>query len=178
LKVGGGALGSRIQYLGHRFVLAAALAVAACARGQDQTYKVNSGSAQQPQTPKAQSQSAEKALGWGSNIQNARLSHAAEAALRSHNYAAAVDYAQRAAQSAPNDAQLWFLLGYAARLAGKSHLNRWRRRSFRHALHGLPPDALADWALRGVFSEKEAASETGASARDERGPVRQSGTQG
>jgi tetratricopeptide (TPR) repeat protein len=114
--------------------LAAVLVVATCARGQDQTYKVNSGSTEQPQTPKAQpqshssaersqSQSSEKALGWGSNIQNARLGHAAEAALRSHNYAAAVDYAQRAAQSAPNDAQLWFLLGYAARLAGKSQLS-------------------------------------------------------
>ena len=56
-------------------------------------------------------------------------------------------------------------------------LDRWRRRSFRPALHGLPPDALADWALRGVFSEKEAASETGASAPRNRGPVRQSGTQ-
>ena len=121
-------MGSRIHFLRHRFVLAAALVAATCARGQDQTYKVNSGSTGQPQPPKAQpqshssaersqSQSAEKALGWGSNIQNVRLGHAAEAALRSHNYTAAVDYAQRAAQSAPNDAQLWFLLGYAARCA-------------------------------------------------------------
>ncbi len=35
----------------------------------------------------------------------------------------AVDYAQRAAKAAPNDAQLWFLLGYAARLAKKSQLS-------------------------------------------------------
>ena len=35
----------------------------------------------------------------------------------------AVDYAQRAAKAAPNDAQLWFLLGYAARLARKSQLS-------------------------------------------------------
>ena len=111
----------------------AALAVATCASGQDQTYKVNSGTAEQPQTQNAQprrqpaqkgpqSQSADKELGWGSNIQTARLARAAESALRSHNYAAAVDYAQRAAQSAPNDAQLWFLLGYTARLAGKFQL--------------------------------------------------------
>ena len=40
-------------------------------------------------------------------------------ALKNGNYAAAVDYAQRAAQAAPDDPQLWFLLGYAARLAGK-----------------------------------------------------------
>jgi glycosyltransferase involved in cell wall biosynthesis len=52
-------------------------------------------------------------------------------------------------------------------------LNRWRRRSFRPALHGLPPDALATWALRGVFSE-EAATEAGATAHNERGSVRPS----
>src|SRR5712671_574200 len=111
------------------FVLAA-LAVTT-AIGQDQTYKVNSGSTQpqtetaRPQTPaqkRQQPESSQKELGWGSNIQNARLARAAENALKSHNYAAAVDFAQRAAESAPNDAQLWFLLGYAARLAGKSQL--------------------------------------------------------
>ncbi|MFY9559340.1 MAG: tetratricopeptide repeat protein [Terriglobales bacterium] len=126
-------MSSRIHYLRYLAVLAT-LAVATCASGQDQTYKVNSRSAEQPQTqksrPQAQSpekrsepQSHEKVLGWGSNIQNARLARAAETALRSHNYPAAVDYAQRAAQSAPNDAQLWFLLGYAARLAAKSQLS-------------------------------------------------------
>jgi len=99
----------------------------ASSQDQDQTYKVNGGTVQQPPPPqksKSQTQTkpAEKSLGWGSNIQNARLARAAETALRNHNYAAAVDYAQRAAQSAPNDAQLWFLLGYAARLAGKGQL--------------------------------------------------------
>ena len=39
------------------------------------------------------------------------------------DYALAVDYAQRAAQAAPNEAQLWFLLGYTARLDGKSQLS-------------------------------------------------------
>jgi len=106
------------------FVLAA-LAVTTTASGQDQTYKVNGGNVQQPpaQKSKPQAKPAEKELGWGSNIQNARLARAAETALKNHNYAAAVDYAQRAAQSAPNDAQLWFLLGYAARLAGKAQLS-------------------------------------------------------
>src|SRR5882672_4334108 len=132
LKFVGGALSARIYHMRYGFVLAA-LAVATCASGQDQTYKVNSGSAEPPQTQKTrpqarpaekrpQSESSEKELGWGSNIQTARLARAAENALRSHNYAAAVDYAQRAAQSAPNDPQLWFLLGYTARLAGKSQL--------------------------------------------------------
>ena len=122
-------MGSRI-YFRYSFVWAM-LAAAVCASGQDQTYKVNSGSAQPPpvqqteRQPQAQSgpQSSEKALGWGSNIQNARLARAAESALRSHSYSAAADYAQRAAQSAPNDPQLWFLLGYAARLAGRAQLS-------------------------------------------------------
>jgi tetratricopeptide (TPR) repeat protein len=37
-------------------------------------------------------------------------------ALQRRDYAHALDYAQRATQAAPNDPQLWFLLGYAARL--------------------------------------------------------------
>ncbi|MFZ0958095.1 MAG: tetratricopeptide repeat protein, partial [Candidatus Sulfotelmatobacter sp.] len=56
-------------------------------------------------------------------MQNARLARAAESALKDGNYAMAADYAQRAAKAAPNDAQLWFLLGYAARLARKSQLS-------------------------------------------------------
>jgi tetratricopeptide (TPR) repeat protein len=110
----------------------ALLAVTARADAQDQTYKIGSEPAQprQEQTPRPKRtpaagspEPAEKNLGWGSNIQNARLARAAENALRSHNYSAAVDFAQRAAQSAPNDAQLWFLLGYAARLSGKFQLS-------------------------------------------------------
>ncbi len=121
-------MSSRIHHLRFWFLLCAlALVTNASSQDQDQTYKVNGGTVQQPPPPqksKSQTQTkpAEKSLGWGSNIQNARLARAAETALRNHNYAAAVDYAQRAAQSAPNDAQLWFLLGYAARLAGKGQL--------------------------------------------------------
>ncbi len=88
-----------------------------------QTYKVGSGSSETSQTSSDQTSSANKSLGWGSNIQNARLARAAELALKENDYAGAVDYAQRAAQAAPNDAQLWFLLGYAARLDGKSQLS-------------------------------------------------------
>jgi tetratricopeptide (TPR) repeat protein len=90
---------------------------------QAQTYKVGDSTAQKPQSPQSdntdQTSSPNKSLGWGSNIQNARLARAAEEALKNRKYAAAVDYAQRAAQGAPNDPQLWFLLGYAARLDGK-----------------------------------------------------------
>ena len=93
----------------------------ACAL-QAQTYKVGDSSSDKPQGPQSNNTdqtSPSNKLGWGSNIQNARLARAAEQALKNRNFAAAVDYAQRAAESAPNDPQLWFLLGYAARLDGK-----------------------------------------------------------
>jgi tetratricopeptide (TPR) repeat protein len=55
-------------------------------------------------------------FGWGSSIDVARQAHAAEDALKRNDYAAAVSFAERAAKSAPRDAELWFLLGYCARL--------------------------------------------------------------
>jgi tetratricopeptide (TPR) repeat protein len=125
LNFAGGAVTSRLCYWRYGLVLIA-LATALSASGQVETYKLGSTPLPQSQKPRAQSQAPEKAsektLGWGSNIQNARLARAAETALQNRNYPAAVDFAQRAAQSAPNDAQLWFLLGYAARLDGKPQL--------------------------------------------------------
>lgn len=90
---------------------------------QAQTYKVGSGAAAQPPAQTGQKQSAAPALGWGSNIQNARLARSAQMALQRGDHAVAVAYAQRAAQAAPNDPQLWYLLGYAARLDGKYQLS-------------------------------------------------------
>jgi predicted Zn-dependent protease len=87
-----------------------------------QTYKVGP-SSEKPQSTTDQTSTQNKSLGWGSNIENARLARAAELALKEGNHAAAVDYALRAAQSAPNDAELWFLLGYAERLDGKAQLS-------------------------------------------------------
>jgi tetratricopeptide (TPR) repeat protein len=84
-----------------------------------QVYQVGQ-DAQKSAAPAAQQdQSQGQALGWGSNIQNARLARSAQLALQHGDHAQAVEYAQRAAQAAPNDPQLWFLLGYAARLDGK-----------------------------------------------------------
>ena len=120
----------RIHYLRYWFV-PAVFGMAVCVSGQDQTYKVNSDSSQQTSKqsssdrrsqPSSQHQPA-RDLGWGSNIQTARLARAAESALKSNNYSAAEDFAQRATQTAPNDARLWFLLGYASRLAGKSQVS-------------------------------------------------------
>jgi tetratricopeptide (TPR) repeat protein len=68
------------------------------------------------QSKPGQGPSQSESLGWGSNIQDARIARAAEQALKQGNHALAVNLAQRAAQAAPNDAQLWILLGYAARL--------------------------------------------------------------
>jgi len=105
------------------WVQVAALACSVCA----QTYKVGSSSPEKTHSDNLQAPSPEKtrdkSLGWGSNIQNARLGRAAEQALKNGNYAAAVDYAQRATQAAPSDPQLWFLLGYAARLDRKLQLS-------------------------------------------------------
>lgn len=58
-------------------------------------------------------------MGWGSSIEVGRNARAAEDALQKGNYAAAMNFAQRMTQSAPNEARNWFLLGYSARLAGK-----------------------------------------------------------
>ena len=76
-----------------------------------------------PKNPPSPQQQGEQPLGWGSNIQNARFARAAELALQRGDKAQAVEYAQRAAQAAPNDPQLWFLLGYAARLAQQLQLS-------------------------------------------------------
>lgn len=116
-------MNSQISYF--RVLLATPLVFAMSVAGHAQTYKVNSGKTDQaPQTDQQKSTQPQKnaqsdKLGWGSNIQNARLARAAEAALKGGNYAAAMDFAQRAAQAAPGDEKLWFLLGYTQRLAGK-----------------------------------------------------------
>jgi tetratricopeptide (TPR) repeat protein len=58
-------------------------------------------------------------IGWGSSIEVGRIARAAEDSLRRGNYAAAANYAQRAAHAAPQNARFWFLLGYTSRLAGR-----------------------------------------------------------
>jgi tetratricopeptide (TPR) repeat protein len=60
---------------------------------------------------------------WGSGIEVARQARAAQDALKRNDYAAAVSYAEQAAKSAPQNAELWFLLGYSARLAERYPLS-------------------------------------------------------
>ncbi len=81
---------------------------------QAQIYQVGPNNSAKPQNGQTQTQG--QPLGWGSNIQTARLARAAQLALQRGSFAQAVDYAQQAAQADSTDPQLWFLLGYAARL--------------------------------------------------------------
>ena len=101
------------------------------ARAQD--FEVNGG--QQQQTPankagqKSKGKSSNKAaapssqsngIGFGISIDAARQARAAESALKHGNPTAAATYAQRAVDAAPKNSQLWLLLGYTSRLAGKT----------------------------------------------------------
>ena len=84
-----------------------------------QTYDVsgqgNPPSQNQASKPASSSQNGPD-FSWGSSIDVARQARAAQDALKRNDYAAAVSYAQQAAKSAPQNAELWFLLGYSARL--------------------------------------------------------------
>ncbi len=62
-------------------------------------------------------------IGWGSGIEVARESRAVQQALSRNDYKAAIVSANRAANAAPQNADLWFLLGYAARLGGDYKLS-------------------------------------------------------
>jgi cytochrome c-type biogenesis protein CcmH/NrfG len=117
-----------------------------------QTYKVGGDStAPKPENkPSDQKPSTNKSLGWGSNIQNARLARAAEQALKNRNFSAALDYAQRAAQAAPNDPQLWFLLGYAENFSLLWTPTVEESASIHHRLMAHPdlPRLTATWGAR------------------------------
>lgn len=95
------------------------IAIAALACVMDaQTYQVGSDSQNKPGSQAHSGETSSESLGWGSNIQNARIARAAQLALQQGQHAQAYELARRATQAAPNDPQLWFLLGYAARLNG------------------------------------------------------------
>ena len=58
-------------------------------------------------------------MGWGASIEVGRNARAAEDDLKHGNAPAAAAAAERAAKAAPQNSRLWFLLGYASRLAGQ-----------------------------------------------------------
>jgi tetratricopeptide (TPR) repeat protein len=96
------------------------VALFGCAFGQ--TFEINNG---QPSTPGKQKKQPANGdtpqsgtnFGWGSSIEVSRQVHAAQDAINKGDYAGAVTFAERAANAAPQNAELWFLLGYAARLS-------------------------------------------------------------
>jgi tetratricopeptide (TPR) repeat protein len=84
-----------------------------------QTYEVDPPSGAptgQKQKSSAKDASQDNNLGWGSSIDVARQARAAQDALQRNDYPAAMSFAEHAAKSAPQNAELWFLYGYAARL--------------------------------------------------------------
>ena len=152
---------SQNSYL--RVLLAASLALATGMTSYAQTYKLNQGKTEQQSEEKdqqpaqkqkktknaPQAPTNQKSLGWGSNIQNARLGHAAESALKKGDYAAAMDFAQKAAQAAPGDERLWFLLGYTQRLVGKTQASV---DSYEHGLRINPSSLEGQSGLAQTYS--------------------------
>src|SRR5579872_777413 len=112
-------------------------------RGMGQTYDLGGKSTSSSRQSKQNGSSTQNGtdFSWGSGIQVARQARAAQDALNRSDYAAAVTFAQQAADSAPQNAELWFLLGYAARLDQRYQLsvdsyNRGLKRQ-PNSVHGL-----------------------------------------
>jgi tetratricopeptide (TPR) repeat protein len=87
-------------------------------------------------------------LGWGSNIEVARQARAAQDALKRNDYAAAITYSERAAKAASQNAELWFLLGYCARLGNRYQLSV---DSYNHGLQLRPRSANGMAGLAQTF---------------------------
>ena len=103
-----------------------------CGQASAQTYELNGqgNSSQNPNqkgaavsSPPQTSAQSGSDLSWGSSIEVARQARAAQDALKRNDFAAAVSYAEQAAKSAPQNVELWFLLGYCARLNEKYPLS-------------------------------------------------------
>ncbi|MGC2696463.1 MAG: tetratricopeptide repeat protein [Candidatus Angelobacter sp.] len=109
-------------------------------RGWSQTFDLNGKPQDQAQKPQQKQSNSKKqsgsrpsassmacgtsgGSGWGGSIEAGRYARAAETALKNGNPGAAMNYAEHLTQAAPNDACNWFLLGYTARLAGKSQIS-------------------------------------------------------
>src|SRR5205809_6817820 len=86
---------------------------------QPELQKKQSGKAPKGPTGKSAAPSASNGIGWGSSIEVGRMARAAQQALKKRDYAAASNFAQRAVNAAPQNGELWFLLGYTARLSGR-----------------------------------------------------------
>jgi len=106
------------------FCLVIGLGLPSQGLAQSQTFDVGGSSPSNKQsTGKSTSGQTGNDFSWGAGIEVARQARAADEALKRNDYSSAVNYAQQAAKSAPQDAELWFLLGYAARLNEKYQLS-------------------------------------------------------
>jgi tetratricopeptide (TPR) repeat protein len=74
-------------------------------------------------------------IGWGASLEVAREARAAQEALRGGHYAESAVHAEKAAKAAPQNAELWFLFGYASRLAGHNEASL---SAFKHGLDVKP----------------------------------------
>jgi len=98
-----------------------------------QTFDVNGQTSSNLPTPSkkraaqtastASTASNETGMGWGASIEVAREARAAQTALQHGDAAGATAHAQRAVNAAPQNPDLWFTLGYAARLSGQYSLS-------------------------------------------------------
>ena len=77
-------------------------------------------------------------IGWGAGLEVAREARAAQEALRAEHYSEASAHAEKAAKAAPQNAELWFLYGYASRLSGHYQASVY---AFEHGL-SLKPSSV------------------------------------
>jgi tetratricopeptide (TPR) repeat protein len=146
-----------------RFPLASfcIFALLPCALGQ--TYEVNQPGkstpapvSTQPTAGQTQSSQGSSSLGWGSSIEVARQARAAQQAIDRGDYAAAITFAQHAANDAPQNAELWFLVGYAARLGERYPVSV---DAYEHGLRLQPNSARGLAGLAQTYAKMGRASE-------------------
>jgi len=146
------------------FIAIALLVAAAIARSAaGQTFEIHQPSApSQAHTKKKavapKTNSEENAIGWGSGIETAREARAVGESIEKNDYRSAIASASRAAHSAPGSADLWFLLGYAARLGGDYKLSL---EGYKRGL-GLKPSSIA-----GLSGEAQTYAKMGQTAEAE-----------
>src|SRR6266478_1170028 len=101
----------------------AILTLGVCAPAFGQTFEVGPQTNSAPAAPTrrnpARTGPQDSGMGWGSSIEVAREARAAQSALQKNDYRSAAFHADHAAKAAPQNPDLWFLLAYAARLAGQ-----------------------------------------------------------
>jgi tetratricopeptide (TPR) repeat protein len=112
-----------------------------------QTFEIGNQPAQTPATTKGNKPSKGKSsassgesngIGWGVSVGASRYTRAAEQALRKGDGPGAASLAERATKEAPQNPKLWFLLGYASRLAGR---NQQSLDAYQHGLSLEPGNA-------------------------------------